>query len=148
MALQATTFARRCELVPVADTIGGITGAFAICGALCAGPAPVRVRSADLSMLDSVLATMGWVVSNYLIAGSYRSHGGTVPRRRPPHLQDGPWPSQYRGHQQEQFEARSAVSRIHCRFPFANRENRKKNRGALTVISNRRCGPHPPTSGR
>lgn len=54
---------------PVCDSIGGITAAFAIASAL------VRQRSTgagafiDVSMLDSTLATMGWVVSNYLIAG-------------------------------------------------------------------------------
>lgn len=51
---------------PLADTVGGLTAAMAICGALNA-----RERGAfiDVSMLDSVLATMGWVVSNYLIGG-------------------------------------------------------------------------------
>ena len=31
---------------------------------------PAKARFIDVSMLDSALATMGWVVSNYLIAGS------------------------------------------------------------------------------
>ncbi|MEM7238260.1 MAG: CaiB/BaiF CoA-transferase family protein [Pseudomonadota bacterium] len=53
---------------PVADTIGGLTAAFAITSAL-ARPAPGRGTFIDVAMLDSVLATMGWVVSNYLIAG-------------------------------------------------------------------------------
>lgn len=53
---------------PVADTIGGMTAAFAVSAAL-AGPrdAPLFI---DVSMLESVIATMGWVVSNYLNAGS------------------------------------------------------------------------------
>lgn len=51
---------------PVADTVGGITAAFAISAALNANP---RGSFVDVSMLESVLATMGWVVSNYLIAG-------------------------------------------------------------------------------
>jgi len=52
---------------PVADTIGGLTAAFAISTHL-AGPrdAPVFL---DISMLEATLATMGWVVSNWLIAG-------------------------------------------------------------------------------
>jgi crotonobetainyl-CoA:carnitine CoA-transferase CaiB-like acyl-CoA transferase len=53
---------------PVADTVGGITAAFAIAGALVD-----RERSEgyfiDVSMLEATLATMGWVVSNYLITG-------------------------------------------------------------------------------
>lgn len=51
---------------PVADTVGGMTAAFAITAALNATP---RGSFIDVSMLESVLATMGWVVSNYLIAG-------------------------------------------------------------------------------
>lgn len=51
---------------PVADTVGGMTAAFAISAALNGDP---RGSFIDVSMLESVLATMGWVVSNYLIAG-------------------------------------------------------------------------------
>ena len=51
---------------PLADTIGGMTAAFAIAAALNARP---RGAMIDVSMLESVIATMGWVVSNYLIAG-------------------------------------------------------------------------------
>lgn len=51
---------------PVADTVGGMTAAFAIASALNARP---RGAFIDVSMLESVLATMGWVVSNFLIAG-------------------------------------------------------------------------------
>ncbi len=51
---------------PLADTIGGLTAAMAICAALQAGN---RGAFIDVSMLESVLATMGWVVSNHLIGG-------------------------------------------------------------------------------
>ncbi len=51
---------------PVADTVGGMTAAFAIAAALNESP---RGTFIDVSMLESVLATMGWVVSNHLIAG-------------------------------------------------------------------------------
>lgn len=51
---------------PVADTVGGLTAAMAISAALNAKP---RGAFIDVSMLESVLATMGWVVSNHLIAG-------------------------------------------------------------------------------
>lgn len=51
---------------PIADTIGGLTAAMTICAALSAKP---RGAFIDVSMLDSVLATMGWAVSNYLIGG-------------------------------------------------------------------------------
>lgn len=51
---------------PVADTIGGLTAAFAISAAL---NAPERGGYIDVSMLEATIATMGWVVSNYLIGG-------------------------------------------------------------------------------
>ena len=51
---------------PLADTIGGLTAAMAISAALNKRP---RGQMVDVSMLDSVLTTMGWVVSNYLIGG-------------------------------------------------------------------------------
>lgn len=51
---------------PLADTVGGLTAAMAVCGAL---NAEKRGAFIDVSMLESVLATMGWVVSNYLVGG-------------------------------------------------------------------------------
>ncbi|MCR9088428.1 MAG: CoA transferase [Rhodobacteraceae bacterium] len=51
---------------PIADTIGGLTAAMAIAAAL---NAPERGGVIDISMLESVIATMGWVVSNHLIGG-------------------------------------------------------------------------------
>ena len=51
---------------PLADTIGGLTAAMAIGAALNANP---RGAFIDVSMLESVLATMGWVVSNHLVGG-------------------------------------------------------------------------------
>ncbi len=50
---------------PIADTIGGLTAAFAIAAALRGG----KGCFIDVSMLESVLSTMGWVVSNWLIGG-------------------------------------------------------------------------------
>jgi CoA:oxalate CoA-transferase len=53
---------------PMADTIGGITAAFAVAAALAD-----RDRQGgtfiDVSMLEAVMSTMGWAVSNHLIAG-------------------------------------------------------------------------------
>lgn len=51
---------------PIADTIGGLTAAMAISAAL---NAPERGTMIDVSMLEATIATMGWVVSNYLIGG-------------------------------------------------------------------------------
>ena len=54
---------------PVSDTVGGLTAALAICAALVEARASGRGRMLDVSMLEATLATMGWVVSNYLNAG-------------------------------------------------------------------------------
>ncbi len=54
---------------PVSDTVGGLTAAFGICAALVDARASGHGRMLDVSMLEATLATMGWVVSNYLNAG-------------------------------------------------------------------------------
>ena len=53
---------------PVADTIGGITAAFAVAAALADRDRKEGVFI-DVSMLEAAMATMGWAVSNHLIAG-------------------------------------------------------------------------------
>jgi CoA:oxalate CoA-transferase len=53
---------------PVADTIGGITAAFAVAAAL-ADRRRTEGVFIDVSMLEAAMATMGWAVSNHLIAG-------------------------------------------------------------------------------
>lgn len=53
---------------PVADTIGGMTAAFAVAAALADHRRAAGVFI-DVSMLEAALATMGWAVSNHLIAG-------------------------------------------------------------------------------
>jgi CoA:oxalate CoA-transferase len=54
---------------PICDTMGGITAAMAICAALVDSMTTGAGRCIDVSMLESTLASMGWVVSNYLNAG-------------------------------------------------------------------------------
>jgi CoA:oxalate CoA-transferase len=54
---------------PVADTIGGITAAFAIAAALFRRNRSGHGEFIDVSMLEATLITMGWAVSNWLIAG-------------------------------------------------------------------------------
>jgi CoA:oxalate CoA-transferase len=54
---------------PICDTMGGVTAAMAICAALVGSQATGQGRRIDVSMLESTLASMGWVVSNYLNAG-------------------------------------------------------------------------------
>jgi len=54
---------------PVADTMGGITAAFAVTAALLGRARTGKGDFIDVSMLESTLVAMGWVVSNWLIAG-------------------------------------------------------------------------------
>lgn len=53
---------------PMADTIGGITAAFAVAAAL-ADRSREGGTFIDVSMLEAVMSTMGWAVSNHLVAG-------------------------------------------------------------------------------
>ena len=53
---------------PVADTAGGLTAAFAIAACLVERDRK-HGRFIDVSMLDSMMTTMGWAVSNLLNAG-------------------------------------------------------------------------------
>jgi CoA:oxalate CoA-transferase len=54
---------------PVSDSIAGIMGALAINGAIIRRTRDGCGEMLDVSMLDSLLSSMGWAVSNYLIAG-------------------------------------------------------------------------------
>ena len=121
---------------PVADTIGGITGAFAICSALVRQASTSEGSFIDLSMLDSILATMGWVVSNYLIAGvAPRPMGNNNFTAAPSGtFKTGHGLLNIAANKQEQFEAlATAVGRpdLVQDSRFMSRENRKKNRGRL-----------------
>ncbi|MEM8948639.1 MAG: CoA transferase [Pseudomonadota bacterium] len=54
---------------PVADTTGGMTTAFAIAAALYRRAVSGEGEDIDVAMLDSTLVSMGWAVSNWLVAG-------------------------------------------------------------------------------
>jgi len=54
---------------PIADTIGGVTAAFAIAAALFRRARSGAGEFIDVSMLEATIASMGWAVSNWLIAG-------------------------------------------------------------------------------
>jgi CoA:oxalate CoA-transferase len=54
---------------PVCDTIGGMSAAFAIASSLAGREHSGEGAFIDVSMLESTLASMGWVVSNFLATG-------------------------------------------------------------------------------
>ena len=54
---------------PIADTLGGYAAAFAISAALVKRSRTGVGSFLDVSMLETAVAAMGWVVSDYLIGG-------------------------------------------------------------------------------
>ncbi|MBE0412616.1 CoA transferase [Yoonia sp.] len=129
---------------PLADTVGGLTAAMAILAALHGRP---RGCVIDVSMLDSVLVTMGWVVSNYLIGGVVPvPHGNENPTSAPSgafQCADGLLNIAANKDEQWQALARHLGRTDLLDTPaFATREDRKRNRLRLraeleTVLTTR-----------
>jgi crotonobetainyl-CoA:carnitine CoA-transferase CaiB-like acyl-CoA transferase len=55
--------------VPICDTLGGLSAAFAIAAALVRRQRDGRGCYLDVSLLESTISALGWAVSNHLIAG-------------------------------------------------------------------------------
>ena len=118
---------------PVADTVGGLTAAFAISAALNAQP---RGCYLDVSMTESVMATMGWAVSNFLIAGVAPQANGNENTTSAPSgtFKTGNGLMNIAANKDEQWEA---LARLLGRDDllsdpaFATREDRKGNRVRL-----------------
>lgn len=123
---------------PVADTLAGVMAAFAISSALVRRVRTGQGDFVDVSMLDCALSAMGWVVSNYLIAGvEPQAHGNDNFTAAPSgtfQAKDGPM--NIAANKQEQFEALVGALGLGglAQDPrFATREARKRNRAMLTV---------------
>ena len=122
---------------PMADTIGGMTAAFAVAAAL-ANKAHDRGTFIDVSMLEAVIATMGWVVSNHVIAGQAPTPNGNDNFTASPsgtfRTADGVM--NIAANKQEQFEALCEIigNPALVQDPrFADRKNRLANRSTLTA---------------
>ncbi len=120
---------------PLADTIGGLTAAMAITAALNKSP---RGQMIDVSMLDSVLATMGWVVSNYLIGGVFPLQQGNENVTSAPSgtFRTGEGLLNIAANEERQWKA--LIKHLGCeelgdQEHFATRDNRKINRRELTM---------------
>ena len=123
---------------PMADTIGGITAAFAVASALVRQQRTGEGEFIDVSMLDSAIVTMGWVVSNYLIAGVEPRPMGNENFTAVPSgtFKTGDGLLNIAANKQEQFEAlMDVIERPDLKADprFAARERRKQNRAALTA---------------
>ena len=122
---------------PVADTMGGITAAYAISAALFRRERTGEGEFIDVSMLESTLVAMGWVVSNWLIAGVRPQPMGNENMTASPSgtFRTGDGPAQHRG--QPAAAVRDAVPADRpagaCRAIRAlpAREDRKRNRVEL-----------------
>lgn len=118
---------------PLSDTIGGLTAAMAVAAALNARP---RGCVIDVSMLEATLATMGWAVSNYLIAGVEPApQGNENPTSAPSGtFATGAGLLNIAANKQEQWETLAGlVGRPELLDDprFASREDRKRHRLAL-----------------
>lgn len=128
----------RCGF-PVCDTVAGLNAAFAVVAALFHRQRTGEGQFIDVALLDSIMPLMGWVAANWLIGG------------RPPELlgndnftaaPSGTF-STADGHiniaanKQEQWEALTevlGVPELKMDERFQERENRKRNRQALTPL--------------
>jgi formyl-CoA transferase len=122
---------------PIADTIGGLTAAFAIAAALN-GRERTGGQFIDVSMLESVLATMGWVISNWLVAGVEPQPLGNQNMTAAPsgafRCKDGGLIN-IAANKDEQWEALAGhlgLSHLVDMPEYATRDERKRNRTALT----------------
>jgi CoA:oxalate CoA-transferase len=121
---------------PVADTIGGLTAAFAIAAALVRRGRTGEGEFIDVSMLEATLVTMGWQVSNWLIAGVRPQPLGNENMTAAPSglFATGDGPLNIAANQQQQFETLARLigrPELTTDPRFAEREARKRNRFAL-----------------
>jgi formyl-CoA transferase len=120
---------------PIADTIGGMTAAFAVAAALAEKPR-TQARFIDVSMLEATMATMGWAVSNYLVAGRAPGPMGNENITASPSgtFRTGDGLLNIAANKQEQFEALCRVvgrDDLVAHADYAERQARLRNRYAL-----------------
>lgn len=122
---------------PVCDTAGGMTAAFAIAAALVRKGRTGEGEFIDVSMLESTLSTMGWPISNWLIAGVPPRPMGNQNMTAAPsgsfQTEDGI--INIAANEQEQFETLcTLIGRpdLIANPLFHQRDDRKMNRGRLT----------------
>jgi len=118
---------------PVADTMGGITAAYAISAALFRRERSGEGEFIDVSMLESTLVAMGWVVSNWLIAGVRPQPFGNENMTASPSgtFRTGEGLLNIAANQQQQFETLCRLIErpaLASDPRFAGREDRKRSR--------------------
>lgn len=131
---------------PVADTVGGMTAAFAIAAALAEKDRKAHVI--DVSMLEATMATMGWVMSNFLVAGKTPEPMGNENFTASPSgtFKTGKGLLNIAANKQEQFEAVCDVvglPELKTDPRFAKRQARLDHRFALKDILETALGKKP-----
>jgi CoA:oxalate CoA-transferase len=131
---------------PVADTIGGMTAAFAVAAAL-ADRQRTQAVFLDVSMLEATMATMGWAVSNYLVAGREPKPMGNDNVTASPSgtFRTGDGLINIAANKQEQFEAVCHVVRRPEWIAdprFADRHARLQHRGELKALLDEALAAH------
>ncbi|GLR45664.1 CoA transferase [Mesorhizobium amorphae] len=121
---------------PVADTLGGLVGAFAIASALVRQKTSGEGAFLDVSMLECTLSALGWPVSNYLTAGVDPKPMGNENMTAAPSgaFRTGDGLLNIAANKQEQFVTLCRLigrPELASDHRFAERETRKKNRAAL-----------------
>jgi CoA:oxalate CoA-transferase len=121
---------------PVADTMGGMTAAFAIAAALVRRERTGEGEFIDVSMLEASLVAMGWAVSNWLIAGVRPEPMGNENMTASPSgtFRTGKGLLNIAANKQEQFETLCGLigrGELTADARFAAREDRKRRRFEL-----------------
>lgn len=124
---------------PVADTLGGLVGAFAIAAALVRQKTSGEGAFLDVSMLECTLSALGWPVSNYLTAGVEPKPMGNENMTAAPSgaFRTGDGLLNIAANKQEQFVTLCRLigqPELASDPRFAERETRKQNRAALKAL--------------
>lgn len=121
---------------PICDTVGGLAAAMAVSAALARRAVDGQGCSLDVSMLETALTSMGWVVSDHLIAGRVPERlGNENPTSAPSGtFNTGEGSLNIATNTQQQFEALCGVAdcmHLVTDARFLTRGERKENRAAL-----------------
>ncbi|PDQ17812.1 CoA transferase [Mesorhizobium sanjuanii] len=124
---------------PVADTLGGLVGAFAITAALVKQKTSGEGAFLDVSMLECTLSALGWPVSNYLTADVEPQPMGNENMTAAPSgtFRTGDGLLNIAANKQEQFITLCrliGLPELALDLRFAERETRKRNRAVLKVL--------------
>lgn len=124
---------------PVADTLGGLMGAFAIASALVRQKTTGEGAFLDVSMLECTLSALGWPVSNYLTAGIEPQAMGNENMTAAPSgtFRTGEGLLNIAANKQEQFVTLCGLidrPELALDDRFAGRETRKRNRMELKSL--------------